>query len=76
MNQSGWTKARCLRELIARKTVVMPGAFNALTAMQVERAGFEAVYVSGASLSASRGVPDIGLLSMTEMASDAKTIAS
>ena len=75
MNQSGWTKARRLRELIAQKTVVMPGAFNALTAMQVERAGFEAVYVSGASLSASRGVPDLGLLSMTEMASDAKAIA-
>lgn len=52
----------------------MPGAFNALTAMQIERAGFEAVYVSGAGLAAARGLPDIGLLSLTEVVSDAKTI--
>jgi methylisocitrate lyase len=55
---------------------MMPGAFNALTAMQIEAAGFEAVYVSGAGLAAARGVPDIGLLSMTEVAADAGTIAN
>ena len=53
----------------------MPGAFSALTAMQIERAGFDAVYVSGAGLAAARGLPDIGLLSMAEVVSDAKTIA-
>ncbi len=53
----------------------MPGAFNALTAMQIERAGFEAVYVSGAGLAAARGLPDIGLLSMAEVVADAGTIA-
>ena len=51
-----------------------PGAFNALTAMQIERAGFHALYVSGAGLSATRGLPDIGLLSLTEVVSDAATI--
>jgi methylisocitrate lyase len=60
---------------MARRTVVLPGAFNALTAKQIERAGFEAAYVSGAAVSASRGLPDIGLLSMTEMAAEASTIA-
>ena len=60
---------------MARRTVALPGAFNALTAKQIERAGFEAVYLSGAAVSASRGVPDIGLLSMTEMAAEAATIA-
>jgi len=64
-----------LRELIAKGTVVMPGAFNALTAMQIEAAGFEAVYVSGAGLSAARGLPDIGLLSMTEVVAEAGAIA-
>jgi len=54
----------------------MPGAFNALTAMQIERAGFDAVYVSGAGLAASRGLPDIGLLSMAEVVADAGTIAN
>lgn len=52
----------------------MPGAFNALTAMQIERAGFDAVYVSGAGLAAARGLPDIGLLSMAEVTSEAAAI--
>jgi methylisocitrate lyase len=69
------SKPRRLRELIARGTVVLPGAFNALTALQVERAGFDAVYVSGAALAAARGLPDIGLLSPSEVAADAGTIA-
>ncbi len=70
------SKSRRLRELISQGAVAMPGAFNALTAMQIERAGFDAVYVSGAGLSAARGLPDIGLLSMTEVVSDAQTIAT
>jgi methylisocitrate lyase len=64
-----------LREVIARGTVVLPGAFNALTAMQIERAGFDAVYVSGSGIAAARGLPDIGLLSMAEVVADAGTIA-
>ncbi|HZC67506.1 MAG TPA: methylisocitrate lyase [Nitrospirales bacterium] len=66
---------RRLRELIARGTLVMPGAFNALTAMQIESAGFDAVYVSGAGIAAAQGLPDIGLLSMAEVVADAGTIA-
>jgi len=69
------SKPRRLRELIAQGTVVLPGAFNALTAMQIERAGFDAVYVSGAGIAAARGLPDIGLLSMTEVVADAGAIA-
>jgi methylisocitrate lyase len=61
--------------LIARGTVVLPGAFNALTAMQIERAGFDTVYVSGAGIAAARGLPDIGLLSMAEVVADAGAIA-
>jgi len=69
------TKARRLRELIDKQTVMLPGAFNALTAIQIERAGFNAVYISGAALAAARGLPDLGLLTMTEVLSDAATIA-
>lgn len=69
------SKGRRLKELMARGTVVMPGAFNALSALQIERAGFEAVYVTGAGISAARGIPDIGLLSMTEVVADAGAIA-
>jgi methylisocitrate lyase len=75
-NNGPRTKARRLRELIEKRTVVLPGAFNALTAMQIERAGFNAVYISGASVAAARGLPDIGLLSMTEVVSEAAAIAA
>ncbi len=68
-------QARRFRELLDKQTLVLPGAFNALTAMQIERAGFHALYVSGAGLSAARGLPDIGLLSLTEVVADAATIA-
>jgi methylisocitrate lyase len=65
-----------LRELIETRTVVLPGAFNALTAMQIEQAGFSGVYLSGASVAAARGLPDMGLLSMTEVVSEAAAIAA
>ncbi len=47
----------------------MPGAFNALTARVIERAGFEGIYLSGAALANSQlGVADIGLTTLTEAA--------
>src|SRR4029434_5788082 len=62
------SKGKRLRELIARGAIIMPGVPNAAMARQVERAGFEAVYVSGAGMAnATAGVPDIGLLSLTEV---------
>jgi methylisocitrate lyase len=69
------TKASRLREMLNSRTISIPGAFNALIAMQIERAGYEAVYVSGAALSACRGVPDIGLLTLTDVADEAGRIA-
>jgi methylisocitrate lyase len=65
-----------LRRLIRRGCIAMPGAFNAATARLIERAGFPAVYVSGAGLAnATAGVPDIGLLSLSEVAQLAGYIA-
>ncbi len=69
------TKASHLRELLATRTLAVPGAFNALVAMQIERTGYEIVYVSGAAISACRGLPDIGLLTLSEMAAEAGKIA-
>jgi methylisocitrate lyase len=61
-------KTARLRELIARGCVPLPGVPNAAIARQVERARFDAVYISGAGMAnATAGVPDIGLLSMTEV---------
>lgn len=65
-----------LRQLIAKGAVMMPGVPNASMARQVERAGFEAVYVSGAGLAnCTAGVPDIGLLTLAEVARLAGYIA-
>ena len=66
-----------LRELIAQGAVMMPGVPNAAMARQVERAGFEAVYISGAGMAnATAGMPDIGLLTSTEVAQLAGYIAN
>jgi methylisocitrate lyase len=54
----------------------MPGVFNASIARLVERAGFDAVYISGAGLcNATAGLPDIGLLTLTEVTTLAGYIA-
>jgi methylisocitrate lyase len=61
-------KAARLRELMGERCVMLPGVPNAAMARQVERTGFDAVYISGAGMAnATAGVPDIGLLSMTEV---------
>src|SRR3982074_1476818 len=65
-----------MRELIPKNAVMMPGVPSAAMARQVERAGFDAVYISGAGLAnATAGVPDIGLLTLTEVAQLAGYIA-
>jgi methylisocitrate lyase len=64
------------RALIKEGCVAMPGVPNAALARQVERAGFAAVYISGAGMANSTaGVPDIGLLSLTEVAQLAGYVA-
>src|ERR1700741_2451318 len=70
------TKPARLRELIARDAIMMPGVPNAAMARQVERLGFDAVYVSGAGMAnATAGVPNLGLLTLTEVAQLAGYIA-
>ena len=54
----------------------MPGVYNGAVARLAERAGFDALYISGAGLcNATAGVPDIGLLTLTEVAQLAGYIA-
>src|SRR6266516_2338947 len=70
------TKAARLGELISKGAVMMPGVPNAVMARQVARAGFDAVYISGAGMAnATAGVPDIGLLTLTEVVQLAGYIA-
>jgi len=66
-----------LRELLdAPEPVLAPGAYDALSARLVARAGFPAVYMTGFGASASLlGRPDVGLLSFDEMAGHARRLA-
>jgi methylisocitrate lyase len=52
-----------------------PGAMNPLTAMAIEKKGFDGVYISGAVLSADLGLPDIGLTTLTEVSQRGHQIA-
>ncbi|MEX0677603.1 MAG: methylisocitrate lyase [Pirellulales bacterium] len=58
-----------LRAAIEDATIQVPGAFNALTARMIEQAGYDAMYLSGAALSAGTlALPDVGLFTLTELA--------
>jgi phosphoenolpyruvate phosphomutase len=64
-----------LRDLLRRPAVARAvGAHDGLTARLVEEAGFEAVWVSSFELSASRGLPDAGLVTMSEYLDVAENI--
>jgi methylisocitrate lyase len=65
------------RDALKQSPLLIPGVFNALTARLAERAGFRAVYQSGAALSASlAAVPDVGLVTQTEFAEQGHYLAS
>ena len=67
---------RRLRDAWTAKTIPIPGVFNALAARMAEEIGFSAVYLSGGALSAANGVPDVGLLTLTEFVQEAQRISS
>lgn len=71
------TAARRFRELLASPAlIVAPGAYDCITARAIERAGFPAVYMSGAGTAATLGYPDYGLITLLEMAENAGRIAA
>ena len=56
--------------LAQKKALLLPGAANALAARVIEDLGFEAIYITGAGVTNTfLGMPDIGLMSVTELAS-------
>lgn len=71
MNQAARLRAR----LGQPRIVMAPGAPDSITARLVERAGFDAIYMTGFGATASRlGMPDIGLLTQTEMTEHARNM--
>jgi len=72
------TKGNLIRHALAEKgQLVMPGVYDALSAKIAARAGFEVIFITGYSLSATLlGEPDFGLLTQTEVVSAAQRICS
>jgi 2,3-dimethylmalate lyase len=70
-------RVAALREAIAADApLVLPGVANSLTALQVEQAGFEAVYLTGAGVSnVEYGLPDVGLIGLSDMAEAIRRVA-
>jgi 2,3-dimethylmalate lyase len=72
------TRCQRLRELINRKEgLVVPGAYDAVSARLVGQAGFPVVYMTGYGVSASRlGLPDMGFAGLGEMVDQARNMAA
>jgi methylisocitrate lyase len=68
--------ARMRAAMAAEKPLQLPGAINAFAALQAERAGFKALYVSGAGIAnASFGLPDLGMTSLNDVCEDIRRIS-
>lgn len=76
MSDSVPSPGRRFREALKSAPLAIPGVFNALTARLARQAGFRAVYQSGAALSASLAMPDVGLVTLTEFAGHARSLTA
>src|SRR3954452_11590767 len=76
MSATDDTPGRRLRDAWAGETIAVPGVFCPLVAKLAQRLGFRAVYLSGAALSATFGLPDVGLVTASEFADAARAIAA
>jgi len=57
------------RDLLARGSIVqLPGAHNGMASLQARAAGFEGLYLSGAAMTASMGIPDLGMITVDGVA--------
>jgi 2-methylisocitrate lyase-like PEP mutase family enzyme len=66
-----------LKKLLQRnQLLVAPGCFDGLSARLVQEAGFEAAYLSGGAIARSMGIPDIGLVTMSESIERAAQVVS
>jgi methylisocitrate lyase len=72
MSQS--SPGKRLKAAWMKQPIMLPGVFNALVARMAQQLGFEAIYLSGGALSAASGLPDVGLLTLTEFVDAAHTI--
>jgi 2-methylisocitrate lyase-like PEP mutase family enzyme len=71
------SNAASLRALLrSGRMIVAPGAIDGITGRAIDRAGFQAAYMTGAGTSMTLGYPDYGLATMTEMVANASRIVN
>jgi methylisocitrate lyase len=63
-----------LSDLLNNKFLSVPGVYNPFSALLAGRKGFKAVYLSGGGLTASMGLPDLGVITLTELAGMVRSI--
>jgi methylisocitrate lyase len=62
------TAGKRFRALLGRSEILqLPGAHNGMAALQAKAAGFDALYLSGAAMTASMGLPDLGIITVEEV---------
>lgn len=71
-----FSPGRTLRDAWSTAPLQLPGVFSPLVAKMAERLGFRACYLSGGALSAGSGMPDIGLITLTEFVAEAQRITA
>ena len=73
---SDTTAGQRFRNLLTRPAILRtPGAHNGMAALQAKAAGFEALYLSGAAMTASMGIPDVGLITVEDVCFFVRQIA-
>jgi len=70
------TPGQRLRDAWKAGALQIPGVYNPLVARLAEEIGFPAIYLSGAALSASMGLPDVGLVTLSEFVDFARSITT
>lgn len=69
-------KCQQFRNLLETDCIMIPGTYNGLVARMAAKHGFPALYVSGGALTASSGVPDIGLRTLNEFCNVVKDVST
>src|SRR6266571_3904417 len=69
LHERGKAAVARFRDLLDRPGILqMPGTHNGMAALQARDAGFSALYLSGAAMTASMGLPDLGIITIEEAA--------
>ena len=63
-----------LRQLLKDQGLMMPGIFNAVAALQAQQTGFQALYISGAAIHNTNGLPDTGILGLEDFMNQIRNI--